>query len=378
VIASRWIKVGLSFAGISAAAVALAQTARPGTPSSAPAGQATATTGRWVPPGTPGSPINGEIFHAQVLLDVAGFPSGVIDGREGMVFKKSISGYQEAHNLPTTGVLDNATRQALLSQQRPSTIMVRLSPEQVAGPFVLPFPTKPEDQARLPFMGYRNMLEEVAEEFHTSPDTILALNGPDARIGAGATLRLPNVVAANRNYGDVKPDVAPWFAKLNVDAGPIQGDYVTVSKHEGVLRVMKNAAPGDASGKPAKGKDSRPTGGTVVAQFPVTMGSTHDPLPIGTWKVTTYAFLPPFHYQPNLFWDAKDKEGGDKRLKPGPNGPVGLAWLDLTKEHYGIHGTPSPETIGRAESHGCIRLSNWDVLRLSRMLKPGFKAVFTS
>ena len=116
----------------------------------------------------------------------------------------------------------------------------------------------------------------------------------------------------------------------------------------------------------------------MVAQFPVTMGSTHDPLPYGQWKVTTYAFLPPFHYQPDLFWDAKDPGGADLRLKPGPNGPVGVAWLDLTKEHYGLHGTGSPETIGRAESHGCIRLTNWDVLRLSRMLKPGFKAVFTS
>lgn len=105
-----------------------------------------------------------------------------------------------------------------------------------------------------------------------------------------------------------------------------------------------------------------------------TMGSTHDPLPLGTWKVTTYAYLPTFHYQPDLFWDAKDPAAGDKRLPAGPRGPVGLAWLDLTKQHYGIHGTPTPETIGRAESHGCIRLSNWDVLRLSLMLKPGFKA----
>ena len=369
-------KSGLGLVGASLAVMAVAQTTTP----TAPATAKPATP--WVAPGTKGSPIDGTIFHAQVLLDVAGFPSGVIDGKKGMVFAKSISGFQQAHNLPDTGLLDGPTRAALLAQNRASTIMVKLTPEQVAGPFVAPFPKKPEDQAALPFMGYRNMLEAVAEEFHTTADTIIALNGPDARIGAGQTLRLPNVVAANQQYDGVKDHILPWMKKLNVDSGAVQADYLIVSKKEGVMRVMKGTPPAAPLTKDGgKGaKYSQPTDlgqGQVVAQFPVTMGSSHDPLPFGIWKVTTYAYLPPFHYQPGLFWDAKDPEGGDKRLKPGPNGPVGLAWLDLTKEHYGIHGTPTPETIGRAESHGCIRLSNWDVLRLSRMLKPGFKAVFT-
>ena len=366
-------------------ALALASLAAGGTaqPTATPAAAPTSSGKPWAAPGTPGSPIDGTIFHAQVLLDVAGFPSGVIDGKKGMVFGKSVSGFQQAHGLAVNGQLDGPTRAALLAQNRPSTIQVKLTPDQVAGPFVLPFPKKPEDQAALPFMGYRNMLEEVAEEFHTTPDTIVALNGPEARIGAGQTLRLPNVVAAARNYDGVKPDILPWMTKLNVDSGTVQGDYVLVSKQEGVLRVMKGSPPAGPLSKDLGkgGKYAAPTDtgtGQVVAQFPVTMGSTHDPLPLGLWKVTTYAYLPPFHYQPDLFWDAKDPAGGDKRLKPGPNGPVGLAWLDLTKEHYGIHGTPNPDTIGRAESHGCIRLSNWDVLRLSRMLKPGFKVVFTN
>lgn len=375
-----WKKLAAGAAVV--ALVGVAHASKPMPKPGAPAALAK-PAGGWVPPGTPGSPIDAGIFEAQVLLDVAGFPSGVIDGKKGMVFAKSLSGFQQAHNLPDTGKLDAATIQALKAMNRPSTIDVKLTPDQVAGPFVMPFPKKPEDQATLPFMGYRNMLEEVAEEFHTTPDTILALNGPDAKIGAGQSLKLPNVVAANQNYDGVKDDIKPWFAKLNVDAGAMQADYVVVSKHEGVLRVMKGTPPAGPltkdGGKGAKYTSPKDVGqGQVVAQFPVTMGSTHDPLPLGLWKVTTYAFLPPFHYQPDLFWDAKDKTAADKMLKPGPNGPVGLAWLDLSKEHYGIHGTPSPETIGRAESHGCIRLSNWDVLRLSRMLKPGFKAVFTN
>ena len=328
-------------------AIALAGTAAAQNPPAKPA---------WVPPGTPGSPIDGTIFHAQVLLDAAGFPAGVIDGKKGMSFKKAIEGFQEAQGLKESGDLDPATRQALISQNRPSTIMVRLTPEQVAGPFVYPFPKKPEEQAKLDFMGYRNMLEKVAEEYHTTPDAIVALNGPKALIGPGQTLRLPNVVPANRSYDGVKPEYAKWMGLLNVNGASSSGKSVVVDKSEGVLKVLD----GDKK---------------LLAQFPVTIGSTKDPLPIGTWKVTTYAYLPPFHYQPDLFWDVDDSKD-EQKLKPGPNGPVGVAWLDLTKEHYGIHGTPEPSTIGRTESHGCIRMTNWDVLRLSRMLEPGFKAVF--
>jgi lipoprotein-anchoring transpeptidase ErfK/SrfK len=105
------------------------------------------------------------------------------------------------------------------------------------------------------------------------------------------------------------------------------------------------------------------------------MGSEHDPLPIGNWKIQGTSYLPSFHYNPDLFWDAKP---GDTKetLKPGPNGPVGVVWMDLDKEHYGIHGTSTPETIGRTTSHGCIRLTNWDAARLSLMVKPGTPAIF--
>ena len=377
----KFLRLTTAIAAIAAtAAVAQTQSAKP---AAKPVAAAKTGGKAWAPPGTKGSPIDGKIFHAQVLLDVAGFPSGVVDGKKGMVFEQSVRGFQQAHGLQPSGQLDNSTRAALLEDKRPSTVMVKLTPDQLAGPFVYPFPKKPEDEAKLKFMGYRNMLEKLAEEFHTTPATLVALNGPDKLIGPGQTLRLPNIIPANRDYAGAKGDIAQWMGLLNVDSGKTLGDYVVVSKKEGVLRVMKGAPPaGPLTKDPGKGgKFVAPTdlgSGTVIAQFPVTMGSTHDPLPLGLWKVTTYAFLPPFHYQPDLFWDAKDPTADDKRMAPGPNGPVGLAWLDLTKEHYGIHGTPTPETIGRAESHGCIRLSNWDVLRLSRMLKPGFKAVFVN
>ncbi len=313
----------------------------------------------WAAPGTKGSPIDGTAFHAQVLLDAAGFSPGVIDGKKGKSLDNAVKGFQTSRGMTATGKLDNSTKVALLQQNRPSTIMVKLTPDQVAGPFVYPFPKKAEDQAKLKFMGYRNMLEKLAEEFHTTPATVVALNGPDALIGAGQTLRLPNVVPASASYdARGKDDAAKWMALLNVSAGDIKGDHIMVSKREGLLKVL------DADQQ-------------LVAQFPVTTGSSHDPLPLGDWKVPVFSFLPPFNYQPDLFWDVADDKA-EQKLAPGPNGPVGLAWLDLTKEHYGIHGTGEPQTIARTESHGCLRLTNWDVLRLSQIMKPGFKAKFVA
>lgn len=311
----------------------------------------------WLPPGTPGSEIDGQIFHAQILLSAAGFSTGVIDGKDGASFKKALGGFQQSRGLAVTGQLDTPTRRALLQNDRASTVYVKLGPADVSGDYVYPIPKKYAGQARLPGLKYRNMLEEVAERYHTTPRTIIAINGPRALIGIGQTLRLPNVLAASQAYrGRLKPEYRAWFAKLNVDANQPQGDFIVVDRSEGLLKVLDRNV-------------------RLVAQFPVTTGSDYDPLPIGNWRVTTYAFLPPFHFQPELFWDVED-DNPDHMLPPGPNSPVGVAWLDLSKEHYGIHGTSEPQNIGRTESHGCLRLTNWDVLRLSQIMRPGFRAVF--
>ena len=353
-------RTALGLIAAATAAVAMAQSQ----PQANEAGAAGAANTGWVAPGTKGSEIDGQLFHAQVLMSAHGFSPGVIDGKAGESFKLALESFQESRGLDRSGELDDATRQALLSADRPSTVMVQLGPDDVNSQYVYPFPTNPEQQAELDFLGYRNMLEKLAERYHTTPKTIVALNGPDKLIGAGQTLRLPNVVPASRDYADVKGEGARAMQMLNVDARQPQGDYVIVDKSEGVLKVYR--------GSNSDGTDRE--GDQLVAAFPVTMGSKEYPLPIGTWKATTYAFLPPFKYQPAIL--NKPKTDKELDLPPGPNGPVGVAWLDLTKEHYGIHGTNEPQTIGRAESSGCIRMTNWDVLRLSRMLKPGFTAVF--
>ncbi len=298
------------------------------------------------------------ILHVQVILDHLGFSPGVLDGQRGQSLTAALKGFQEARGLAITGETDRATLRALYPYRalRPTRTLT-LTEAALAGPFVNPTPKEPADQAKLPAMAYRSPIEKLAEMFHTKPEVLVALNAPDTKLAPGTKVVFPNAVPSSRTYDDKLP--ALWrqtLNDLNVSAEQPQGVKVVVDKSDQVLRVL------DKDGK-------------LVAQFNATMGSSHDPLPIGTWKIQGASYNPPFHYNPDLFWDAK--EGDDPaRIPPGPNGPVGVIWLDLSKPHYGIHGTPNPETIGRSESHGCIRLTNWDAARLSLMVKPGTPAVF--
>ena len=302
-----------------------------------------------------GEKLDGTIFHAQVLLDRAGFSPGVIDGLKGTSFEYAVRGFQEARGLQVTGELDNPTRQALLRDKAPSVRRLRIDESDAQGPFTQ-IPKEPEDQAKMKRLAYRNLLEKIAEKFHTTPATLIALNSPSTVLRAGTVLRLPNVLPASRSYEGVKPDVAQLLSDLNISGDQPKAERVVVDKSDKVVRVFAE-------------------GGRLIAQFPATLGSDKDPLPLGNWKVNSIAYNPPFKYQPQLFWDVEDTEK-EQMLPPGPNGPVGVVWIDLNREHIGIHGTNSPETIKRAESHGCVRLTNWDAARLTRMIGNGKPVVF--
>jgi lipoprotein-anchoring transpeptidase ErfK/SrfK len=312
-------------------------------------------------PGPAGSParqpgVDMATLEAQVLLDRAGFAPGVIDGRTGMSFAQAVKGFQTSRGLSVTGEIDDATRAALGFGSVAATRVLRVDPTDAHGPFTADIPKDPANQAKMSCLCYRNLLEKLAEKFHTTPQTILALNDPHVPLGAGTPLRLPNVLPRTRSYGNVKPDAAQMLSDLNVSGDLPRADKIVVDKSDGVLRLFD--------------KEDR-----LLAQFPATMGSKHDPLPLGRWKVTTIVYNPPFHYQPDLFWDVADSKQ-EQRLPPGPNGPVGTVWIDLTKEHYGIHGTSAPETIQRAQSHGCVRLTNWDAARVSQMVEDGMEVIF--
>lgn len=302
--------------------------------------------------------IDSGVLQAQVLLDRLGFGPGVIDGHVGNSYKLALTGFQKARDIPQTGELDDATKKLLAAYAAtPGTISVTLQPGDLAGPFVGPIPKSPADQAKLPTMGYADPMEALAERFHTTRDTLIALNSPQTQLKPGVAITVPNVVPTSENYPEtLRPDWRATLAQLSVSADQPRAKRVQVVKSKGVLQVF------DAEDH-------------LVAQFPATMGSTHDPLPIGHWKIQGTSYLPKYHYDPKLFWNA-NKHDDKELLQPGPNGPTGVVWMDLNKPHYGIHGTPSPETIGRAESHGCVRLTNWDAARLSLMVRPGTPADF--
>nr|WP_243395722.1 L,D-transpeptidase family protein [Sphingomonas oleivorans] len=299
-----------------------------------------------------------DILSVQVLLDRLGFSSGVIDGRKGQPLRKALRGFQQARGIPITGMLDGATRELLkVHKDVPGVIEVMLTRDDLAGPFIGRLPSGYARQAKLPMLGYQNRMEALAEKFHTTPHVLLALNSPSTLLAPGLKIRVPNVVPDARAYpADLTPEWRRTLASLNVSSNQPRAARIIVDKSDKVLMVM------DAAGQ-------------LVAQFPVTTGSRHDPLPLGRWKILGTAYNPPFHYNPDLFWDAGRRDSR-QLLKPGPNGPVGVVWLDLSKPHYGIHGTPKPELIGRTESHGCIRLTNWDAARLALMVKPGTPALF--
>lgn len=296
-------------------------------------------------------------LHVQVILDKLGFGPGVLDGRGGQSLVAALKGFQESRGLEISGKADPATLRALYPYRnwRPTRTLV-LTEAVLRGPFINPLPKEPEAQAKLPMMAYRTALESLAERFHTTPDFLIALNSPETMLRPGTPVVFPNALPFSRDY---KTENAAWratLASLNVSADQPKAAKVVVDKSDGVLRVFDDQD-------------------RMVAQFPATMGSKHDPLPLGNWKITAVSHNPTFHYNPDLFWDAKATDEKAK-IPPGPNNSVGVVWIDLSKEHYGIHGTPAPETIGRAESHGCVRLSNWDAARLAEMVKASTPAIF--
>jgi lipoprotein-anchoring transpeptidase ErfK/SrfK len=305
----------------------------------------------------PTPPLDRGVLKVQVILDKLGFSPGVLDGRRGMTLTAAIKGFQENRGLPVTGELDQRTVAALQPYAGvEATKTLTLSARALAGPYYV-IPKGEDKQAELPALGYRSPMEKLAEMFHTTPEVLMELNSPQTLLKPGTKVVFPNALPISRAYdAKLRPDWIATLGMLNVDANQPQADKIVVDKSEKVLKAYDKA-------------------GKLVALFQVTTGSTHDPLPLGTWKINGADYNPKFHFNPALFWDA-DKDDKKAMLPPGPNGPVGVVWLDLSKPHYGIHGTPVPELIGRTASHGCVRLANWNAARLAMMVKPGTPVVF--
>ncbi len=320
-------------------------------------------------PGQPPDPAMADdvprtVMKAQVILERLGFAPGIVDGELGLSTRNALRGFQEANGLPVTGELDDPSQSVLARwSQIAATRLVTIPADFAAGPFA-PLPPDPEAQARLPVLGYASLDEKLAERFHTTAAVLHALNpapagGAAAPFASGQKIRVPNVGAdAISALGDQDEDWLRTLVALGVGTDQPALDRVVVSRGAGTLR-----------GYGADGK--------LLAVFTVTTGSSHDPLPLGKWKINGIDHNPEFHYNPELFWDVSDKKP-KVLLPPGPNGPVGVVWIDLSKPHYGIHGTPEPETIGRSESHGCVRLTNWDAARLAQMVTTATRVEFVA
>ena len=281
------------------------------------------------------------VLDVQVLLDRARFSPGAIDGKWGKNTEKAVYWFQRREALPATGTVDSLTIRRLreVAGEPDRTIVpYALAADDVAGPFVDSLPSDVYAQAEMECLCYRSATEKVAERFHVTEELLAKLN-PSVSIdslAAGDTLAVPALASP----GDTLPEIA----------------QIVISDGGGYLHAL------DASGR-------------IIHHFPATLGSRYDPSPEGRLTVTDVALRPAFYYQPELLAGERASDP-PARLPPGPNSPVGLVWMQLSKEHYGIHGTRDPASIGYVTSSGCVRLTNWDALQISRRIEAGVAVRF--
>ncbi len=292
-------------------------------PSPAPASGAT---------DTPPDPF---IIRAEVMLARARFSPGVVDGQFGTNFKHAIAAYQTAHDLAVNGTIDSATWQALSAEPGAAPAAAHdyvITPADIAGPFA---PDVGEDFVKLAAQPdgpqFANPTEALAERFHMSQALLRSLNPGVSFTAPGAHII-------------VVDDAPAVFAKGDVAR-------IDITKSDASARAYDQA-------------------GKLIAFYPATVGSTERPSPSGTHKVVGVAWNPDYTYDPKkLAWGPR--AAGKLVIKPGPNNPVGMVWIDLNAPSYGVHGTPDPDKIGKTASHGCVRLTNWDALDLAHGVKTG-------
>ena len=275
------------------------------------------------------------ILRAEVMLDRLHASPGVIDGRDGENFEHALETYEKVKGLKVGKGLDDQVWAKLLGESGGPVLQTyTLTADDVAGPFYPDLPSDYAQLAKLPSLGYRSPAQKIGAKFHLG-ETLLAALNPGVDLGkAGGTI-LATIVTPE----------------------PIHGKLKTIIVDKATRQVIGYDADGH-----------------ILVAYPATIGSQALPSPSGTYKVRGTAHNPIYYYDPKNFLQGDNHE--KLKLPPGPNNPVGLVFMALTKPSYGLHGTPDPSKIDKTASHGCVRMTNWDALELSTLVRPGIVVSF--